>query len=47
MPQDLMKTQNRKDHLGNLVMFHWVAAKQYSVLLHGCLLRGHIISPEH
>lgn len=26
----------QKHHLGNRVMFHWVAPKQYSVLLHSC-----------
>ena len=37
----------QKNHLGSLVMFHSLAAKQYKTLLQSCLLCGHIISLEH
>lgn len=36
----------QENHWGNLVMFHWVAPKQCSALLHSCLVCGHIISLE-
>jgi len=38
--------QKKNNLLGNLVMFHWAAAKQYRALLHSFLLCGHIISLE-
>lgn len=37
---------SQKNHLGDLVMCHWVAAKQYTVVLQSFFLCAHITSLE-